>query len=232
MKIDPKLIHVKFVKRYKRFFTDIILNKKKITVHCPNSGSMLGLLNEKNDAWISKSDNPNRKLKFTLEIINDKKSNVGVNTHRANRIVEEALEMKKITELKKFNSIKREAKFTKDTRFDFFLENENKKGFLEVKNVTLSRKKGVAEFPDAVTKRGKKHLVHLQDAIKKSYESYLLFLIQREDIKCMKIAKDIDFEYYNEIKIAKKNGVNIIAYDCKVKNNEIILKNKIKIDLS
>ena len=232
MKIDPKLIHVKFIKRYKRFFTDIILNQKKITVHCPNSGSMLGLLNEKNDAWISKSDNPNRKLKFTLEIINDKKSNVGVNTHRSNRIVEEALEMKKITELKKFNSIKREAKFTKDTRFDFLLENENKKAFLEVKNVTLSRKKGVAEFPDAITKRGKKHLVHLQDAVKKSYESYLLFLIQREDIKCMKIAKDIDFKYYNEIKIAKKNGVNIIAYDCKVKNNEIKLKNKIKIDLS
>ena len=87
MKIDPRLIHVKFLKRYKRFFSDVVLNKKKITVHCPNSGSMLGLLNEKNDAWISKSDNPNRKLKFTLEIINDKKSNVGVNTHRANRIV-------------------------------------------------------------------------------------------------------------------------------------------------
>ena len=102
MKIEPKLIHVKFLKRYKRFFADVVLNKKKITSHCPNSGSMLGLLDENNDAWISKSDNPNRKLKYTLEIINDKKSNVGVNTHRANRIVEEALENKKIKELKKF----------------------------------------------------------------------------------------------------------------------------------
>ena len=231
MKIIPRLIHVKFIKRYKRFFADVILNKKKVTTHCPNSGSMLGLLNENNDAWISVSDNPNRKLKYTLEIINDKKSNVGVNTHRANRIVEKALQTKKIVELKKFTNIKREAKFSKETRFDFLLENENKKVFLEVKNVTLSREKGISEFPDAVTVRGKKHLVHLQDAIKKGYESYLLFLIQREDIKIMKIANDIDSNYYNEIKKAKKNGVKIIAYSCKVNESEITINNKIKVKI-
>jgi len=129
MKIFPRLIHVKFIKRYKRFFADVTLNKKKITAHCPNSGSMLGLLNKNNDAWISKSDKPNRKLKYTLEIINDKKSNVGVNTHRANRIIEEALNNKKIVELKNFTNIKREAKFSKETRFDFLLENKKKKHF-------------------------------------------------------------------------------------------------------
>lgn len=231
MKIIPRLIHVKFIKRYKRFFADVTLNKKKVTAHCPNSGSMLGLLNENNDAWISISDNPNRKLKYTLEIINDKKSNVGVNTHRANRIVEKAFQTKKIIELKKFTKIKREAKFSKETRFDFLLENKNKKVFLEVKNVTLSRAKGISEFPDAVTVRGKKHLVHLQDAIKKGYESYLLFLIQREDIKIMKIANDIDSNYYNEIKKAKKNGVKIIAYSCKVNESEISINNKIKVEI-
>ena len=231
MKIIPRLIHVKFIKRYKRFFADVILNKKKVTTHCPNSGSMLGLINENNDAWISISDNPNRKLKYTLEIINDKKSNVGINTHRANRIVEKALQTKKIVELKKFTNIKREAKFSKETRFDFLLENKNKKAFLEVKNVTLSREKGISEFPDAVTVRGKKHLVHLQDAIKKGYESYLLFLIQREDIKIMKIANDIDSNYYNEIKKAKKNGVKIIAYSCKVNESEITINNKIKVEI-
>ena len=192
---------------------------------------MLGLLNEYNDAWISKSDNPNRKLKFTLEIINDKKSNVGVNTHRANRIVEEALQNKKIVELKKFTSIKREVKFSKETRFDFMLENKSNKAFLEVKNVTLSREKETSEFPDAVTARGKKHLVHLQEAIGKGYESYLLFLIQREDIKIMKIADDIDLNYYNEIKKAKKFGVKIIAYSCKVNENEISISNKIKVKI-
>ena len=192
---------------------------------------MLGLLNEYSDAWISKSDNPNRKLKFTLEIINDKKSNVGVNTHRANRIVEEALQNKRVVELKKFTSIKREVKFSKETRFDFMLENRSNKAFLEVKNVTLSREKGISEFPDAVTTRGKKHLVHLQDAIRKGYESYLLFLIQREDIKIMKIAKDIDLNYYNEIKKAKNYGVKIIAYSCKVNENEISISNKIKVKI-
>ena len=231
MKIEPKLLHVKFLKRYKRFFVDLILNKKKITAHCPNSGSMLGLLNENNEAWISKSDNPNRKLKYTLEIINDKKSNVGVNTHRANRIVEEALKNKSITELKKFNEIKREAKYNKETRFDFLLENQKEKAFLEVKNVTLSRKNNISEFPDAVTTRGKKHLIHLQEAISKGYKSYLLFLIQRQDIKKMVIAKDIDPDYFNEIVKAKKNGVNIIAYSCKVTDKEISVKNKITVNI-
>ena len=231
MKITPKLLHVKFIKRYKRFFVDVELNKKKVTVHCPNSGSMQGLLNEGNQAWISKSDNPNRKLKYTIEIINDGNSNVGVNTHRANRIVEEALQNKKFKELKKYTSIKREAKFSKETRFDFLLENKNKKAFLEVKNVTLSRDKGISEFPDAVTTRGKKHLVHLQDAIKQGYETYLLFLIQREDPKSMKIANDIDPEYFEEIKKAKKNGVKILAYSCKVKENEISVNRNIKVSI-
>ena len=231
MKIIPRLIHVKFIKRYKRFFADVILNKKKVTAHCPNSGSMLGLLNQNNDAWVSKSDNPKRKLKYTLEILNDKKSNVGINTHRANRIVEEALQKKIIVEFKKFSNIKREAKFSKETRFDFLLENKNKKVFLEVKNVTLSRKTGISEFPDAITTRGKKHLVHLQDAIKKGYESYLLFLIQREDINIMKIANDIDSNYYNEIIKAKKNGVKIIAYSCIVNESKITINNKIKVKI-
>ena len=231
MKITPKLLHVKFIKRYKRFFVDVELNKKKVTVHCPNSGSMQGLLNEGNKAWISKSDNPNRKLKYTIEIINDGNSNVGVNTHRANRIVEEALQNKKFKELKKYSSIKREAKFSKETRFDFFLENKNNKAFLEVKNVTLSRNKGISEFPDAITTRGKKHLVHLQDAIKQGYETYLLFLIQREDPKSMKIANDIDPEYFEEIKKAKKNGVKILAYSCKVQENEISVNRNIKVNI-
>ena len=221
----------KFLKRYKRFFVDVILKKQTITAHCPNSGSMLGLLNKGSDVWISKNDNPNRKLKYTLEIINDGNSNVGVNTHRANRIVEKALHNKKFNELKKYILIKREAKFSKETRFDFLLENKNKKAFLEVKNVTLSRNKGISEFPDATTVRGKKHLLHLQDAIKQGYQSYLLFLIQREDVKSMKIASDIDPQYFEEIKRAKKNGVKILAYSCNVRESEISVKRSIKVDI-
>jgi len=231
MKINPKLIHAKFLKRYKRFFVDVSLNKKKITVHCPNSGSMLGLLNTNSDCWISKSDNPNRKLKYTLEIINDTKSNVGVNTHRANRIVEESILAKKILELKSYKLVKREAKFNADTRFDFLLENKNNQAFLEVKNVTLSRDKNTSEFPDAITSRGTKHLIHLQEALKKGYKSYLLFLIQREDVKNIKIAEDIDQKYHEEILKAKKNGIRILAYSCTVNDKEISIKKKVKIKI-
>jgi len=231
MKIEANLLHVKFLKRYKRFFVDVEHNKKIITAHCPNSGSMFGLLNIGNDSWISKSDNPNRKLQYTLEIINDNKSNVGVNTHRANKIVEEALDNKLISEFKKFDEVKREVKFNAETRFDFLLKNKKTKAFLEVKNVTLSRNRNISEFPDAITSRGKKHLVHLQDAIKKGFDSYLLFLVQREDAKEFQIAKDIDPEYYDEIKKAKKNGVKIFAYSCKVNNKEISVNKKIKVKL-
>lgn len=231
MKIEANLLHVKFLKRYKRFFVDVEHNKKIITAHCPNSGSMLGLLNIGNESWISKSNNPNRKLQYTLEIINDKKSNVGVNTHRANKIVEEAINNKLISEFKKFDEVKREVKFNSETRFDFLLKNKKTEAFLEVKNVTLSRNRNISEFPDAITSRGKKHLVHLQDAIKKGFDSYLLFLIQREDTKEFQIAKDIDPEYYDEIKKAKKNGVKISAYSCKVNNKEISVNKKIKVKL-
>ena len=107
---------------------------------------------------LSKTDDPKRKLKYTLQIIKDQKSKVGINTHLTNKIVFEALNKKIIKTFKNPNVIKREVKFGKNTRFDFLVSNNNKKSFIEVKNVTLSRKKGVAEFPDAVTSRGVKHI--------------------------------------------------------------------------
>ena len=181
MKFKNKLISSKFQKRYKRFFVEVKNNGKTLISHCANSGSMLGLLNKDNKTWVSTSDNPNRKLKFTLEIINDGKSNVGVNTHLANQIVEEGIQKQKIKEITKYESYQREVKFGENSRFDFELIGKNKKAFLEVKNVTLSREKGVAEFPDAITSRGLKHLRELENAIKKGYESYLIYLVQRED---------------------------------------------------
>ena len=227
MNFTNTLIKGKLVKRYKRFFTDIEVNNKIVTAHCPNTGSMKGLLDEGNEVWISPQNDPSRKLKFTLELIKVKKKLVGVNTHRANRIVQHGLENKLISEFKSTKNIKPEFKYSPDTRFDFLCD----KSLLEVKNVTLISDDEVAEFPDAVTTRGKKHLVHLQDAIRQGYESYLLFLIQREDPKSMKIANDIDPEYFKEIKKAKKNGVKILAYSCKVKENEISVNRNIKVSI-
>ena len=231
MFFENPLIPGLFIKRYKRFFVDVKTKHQIVTAHCPNTGSMLGLLKKNNKVWITKTNNKNRKLKYTLQIIEDNGKKIGINTHLTNKIVYTALKVNFIKEFKNELIIKPEQKFGNNTRFDFLIESGKQKIFLEVKNVTLSRNRNISEFPDAITTRGKKHLVHLQDAIKKGFDSYLLFLVQREDAKEFQIAKDIDPKYYDEIKKAKKNGVKIFAYSCKVNNKEISVNKKIKVKL-
>ena len=227
MKFNKKLLQGTLIKRYKRFFADIKYKNKTITAHCPNSGSMMGLIDKSNKVWFSTSNNPERKLKYTLEIIVVKNEKVGVNTFLANKIVFEALGNKKIASLIKFKNIKREVKFSDKTRFDFFLSNDKEKCFLEVKNVTLLREKKIAEFPDAVTSRGTKHLNELCKAKKEGYQSYMLYLIQRDDCDSFKIAEDIDEKYKDAFNKAIKSGVKILCYDCKLSNEEIKLNNQI-----
>ena len=229
MNFEKKFISGLFIKRYKRFFVDIKINNKIITAHCPNTGSMYGLLKKGNKVWVSKSNNPNRKLKYTLEIIRDKKSKVGVNTHFTNKIVLHALQNKLIKEFKNISEIKPETKFGKNTRFDFLIADKKNKSFIEVKNVTLSRKKGLAEFPDAVTTRGLKHINELENAGKKNYKIFIIFLIQRDDCENFTIAKDIDPEYAKALKLAVKNKLNILCYDCKFSSKGIKLNKQIKI---
>jgi len=229
MKFKEQLLQGTLIKRYKRFFADIKYKNNTITAHCPNTGSMHGLLTEGNKVFFSKSDNPKRKLKYTLEIIKDVNSLVGINTLLTNKIVLEALEKKWIKELTKFPKIKNEVKFNDQTRFDFLISNTSEKCFLEVKNVTLKRDKYIAEFPDAPTSRGLKHLNELCIAKKNGYKSYVLFLIQRTDCSSFKIASDIDNEYLSGFEKALKFGVKMICYDCKLSNEEIKLNKQIKI---
>jgi len=227
MKFKNKLLQGSLIKRYKRFFIDIKFNNKTITAHCPNSGSMMGLLETGNRVWFSESNDKKRKLKYTLQIIEVNKKLVGINTHLTNKIIMESLQRKKIEALKKYPEIKSEVKFSEKTRFDFLISNNTKKCFLEIKNVTLVRKNTIAEFPDSVTSRGTKHLKELINAKKKGYESYILYLIQRDDCKSFQIAKDLDREYKNTFDIALKNGVKVLCYDCKLNDEEIIINNQI-----
>jgi len=231
MDFENKLISGLFVKRYKRFFVDIKINNQIITAHCPNTGSMYGLLKRGNKVWVSKSNNPNRKLKYTLEIIEDRKAKVGVNTHSTNKIVHHALNNNLIKELKNSLEIKPETKFGKNTRFDFLVINKSFKAFVEVKNVTLSRNKKKAEFPDAVTSRGLKHINELINASKKGYKIFILYLVQREDCNYFSIAKDIDADYAKALVKAVKNNLNILCYDCKFSLKGIKLNKKIKINI-
>ena len=231
MNFEKKLISGLFIKRYKRFFADVKVNNQIITAHCPNTGSMYGLLKKDNKVWISKSDNPNRKLKYTLEIIEDKKSKVGVNTHSTNKIVNHALQNKLIKELSNFSEIKPESRYGTNTRFDFLIIDKKFKAFLEVKNVTLSRKKKLAEFPDSVTSRGLKHINELVKAGKKKYKIFILFLVQRDDCDSFSIAKDIDPNYSIALRKAIKSNLKVLCYDCKFSSKGIKLNKKMKIKI-
>ena len=229
MEFTKSLIKGKLVKRYKRFFADIKVNKEILTAHCPNTGSMMGLLDQNNDVWVSKNDDPKRKLKYTLELIKVKKNFVGVNTHLANKIVAEGLKNNSFKEFNNLKNIKSEVFYNKETRFDFLVEKNNTKSFIEVKNVTLIRDGKTSEFPDAVTTRGSKHIKTLIEARKKGYECYVLFLVQIEDCKYFKIANDIDKEYYEKYKEAKKLGVKFIGYNCKIGPKEIKINKSVKV---
>ena len=229
MEFTKSLVKGKLIKRYKRFFTDIKLGKEIVKAHCPNTGSMKGLLDEGNEVYLLPNNDPKRKLKFGLEIIKSRKNLVGVNTHMANKIVNHAIENNLIKELKNNDKIKPEVFFNKETRFDFLLEKKNQKSFVEVKNVTLFRDKETAEFPDAITSRGSKHLLTLIDAINKGYKGYLIFLVQIQNMKYFKIAKDIDEQYYKNYLLAKKAGVNFLAYRCNISSKKIFIDQKLKI---
>ena len=232
MNFENKLIPGLFIKRYKRFFADVKVGNKVLTVHCANSGSMMGLLNKNRKVWLMKSNNKKRKLKYTLQIIEDEDSKVGVNTHLTNKIVSHALEKNLLIDFSSETKIKREQVFGEHTRFDFFLEDGKNKSFLEVKNVTLKRKSKIAEFPDSVTSRGTKHLNELINATQKGFKAYLLFVIQREDCNKFEIAKDIDPEYSKTLIKAVKHNVKILCYDCKFSPKGIILNNKIKFQIN
>ena len=227
MIFESELIAGVLIKRYKRFFVDIKLKNKVITAHCPNTGSMMGLLKKGNKVWLTKSSDVKRKLKYTLQIIEINGEKVGVNTHLTNRIFYEALSDGKIIKLNKTDILFKEKKFNINTRFDFFIKNKNKGIFIEVKNVTLSRFKNIAEFPDAITERGLKHIRELVQARNRGFDIYLAFVIQREDCKKFKIAEDIDPEYKKLLTFALKNNLKVICYDCKFLSKGIIINNKI-----
>ena len=230
MKYKEKILEGFFVKRYKRFFVDAVLDGNVITTYCPNTGSLRGMLNENAKVLIAKVDNPKAKLKYRLEAIKHNGVYVGINTSLPNGIIFEAIKQKKILDNLQ-GKIKKEVKYGKNSRVDIFINNpKGKDCFIEVKSVTLSRVKGLAEFPDAKTTRGSKHLIELGEMSKQGHDCYLVYLIQRKDINIFSIAKDIDEEYYKNSIIAKKSGVKFIAFSCEVSKKGIDVIQQIKIN--
>jgi len=236
MKFPDPLIRGTLELRYKRFMADVTLeNGETVVAHCANSGSLLTAKEPGSEVWISPARNPDRKLKYTWELIRCGRSLVGINTAHPNALVADAIESGKITELAGFESLRREVKYGKNSRIDLLLEDPKRPTcYVEVKSVTLRRGKGpddALEFPDAVTTRGTKHLVELSDMVKQGHRAVMMYLAQRNDGKKFSIAADIDPAYNKALQAAMKAGVEVLCYDCKVNVRGIELSAPVELAL-
>lgn len=230
MKFQDKLIKGSFKKRYKRFFADVELDNGEIVVsHCPNTGSMKGLLDFDN-AYISHVDDPKRKLKYTLQFIEKGNVRVGVNTHLTNHVAIEGVKEGLIEELKEFKELKPEVKYgSQNSRIDILLtEHDDTLHYVEVKNTTLAEGT-TARFPDAVTTRGQKHLQELTEMVEAGHKATMLYVVNRNDCENFSTATDIDPEYTKLLKIAVNAGVQVLAYSCILNDEEIIIDKKINV---
>ncbi|MEE2704507.1 MAG: DNA/RNA nuclease SfsA [Pseudomonadota bacterium] len=226
MKFKTPLIQGTLIKRYKRFLADVKLkNGKVITAHCANPGSMQTVNLEGSKVWLSPANNPNRKLKYTWEMIELNKYKIGINTSLPNNIVKEAIIRNQIPELNGYKNLKSEVKYGKNSRVDILLSSNSKPDcYVEVKNVTMRRNNkdnSIAEFPDSVTARGKKHLLELTEMVSLGFRSVMFFLIQREDCDYFSIASDIDPDYSQAFNQAMNAGVEILCYKCKLTSQSI-----------
>ena len=220
------------VRRYKRFLADVDLaDGTLLTVHCPNSGSMLGCQEPGIEVCISRSDNPKRKYPHTLELVRPNMSWVGINTSRTNSLVKEALENGIIKEFSHLSSIQAEVKTSAHTRLDFLLHTHNEqKIYLEVKNCTLVEEK-YAMFPDAVTTRGTKHLNELIELKNSGHGAAVLFCVQRSDAHRFAPASHIDPVYAEHLHTASEKGVMILAYQADVTTTGTHIVHSLPVDL-
>ncbi len=215
--ITKNFIKAKMLKRYKRFFADLTLDGELITAHVPNTGSLKSCLFPDQLAFITPAENPERKLKFTLQALETPTGIVGVNTQIPNQMVKMAVEAQFLAHWKNYDLVKPEFKLNAETRIDFMLENSltHKRHFIEVKNVSLKENK-VALFPDAETIRGQKHLKELMGLTKQGHSCEILFFIQRQDVSAFAAAKEIDPEYARLLFEANSHQVKITPIICEV----------------
>ena len=232
MKFDKPLIEGILLKRYKRFLADIKLNNGQYTTaHCPNSGSMKTC---KEPGWkvlVSESNNPNRKLKYTWEMVHNGKCWIGINTQIPNKVAREAIQNGVVPELIGYDKIQSEVKYGKNSRIDILLSGNKGTCYVEVKNVTLVEADGYYKFPDAVTERGRKHLYELLEMVKTGHRAAMLYVVQRSDGTTFKPADHIDPEYASALKEVHQQGVEILVYQADVSPAEIKLNNAISFSL-
>lgn len=218
MEFSAPLTHATLVRRYKRFLADVTLdNGELVTAHVANSGAMTGLSDPGIEVWLSHSDKPSRKLAWSWQLARIDGGLVGINTSHPNAIVAEGIRSGAIPELAGYASLRREVGYGRNSRVDLLLEDDARaKCYVEVKSVNLKRGAEAAEFPDAVTARGTKHLAELSDMVAEGHRAVMLFLVQREDCRYFAPAEDIDPVYAQSLRRAVAAGVETLCYACRL----------------
>ena len=229
MDFPSTLARGRLVSRYKRFFADVILDDgTPLTAHCPNPGAMLGLNTPGLTAWVSKSDDPKRKLAHTLELVEADGGLVGINTMHPNRLVAEALAAGAIPEVAGYATHRREVKYGVNSRVDFLLEALDRVPcWLEVKNCHLRRAGSLAEFPDCVAARSLKHLRELTAMVEAGHRAVMLFVIQRTDCDAFEACADLDPAYAAGLTAAANAGVEVLAYRCTITPSGVALADRV-----
>jgi sugar fermentation stimulation protein A len=234
MLLPQPLVRGRLVQRYKRFFADMVLDDgREITAHCPNPGAMLGVNLPDQGAWVSWSDDPKRKLPWTLQLVEANGGPqgsvlVGVNTMLPNKLVAEALAAGAIPELAGYATVRPEVKYAEASRVDFLLTHPDRAPcWLEVKNVHFSRTPGLAEFPDCVAARSTRHLADLAAQVAAGDRAVALFVVQREDCESFKACEDIDPAFARGLADAIQTGVEILIYSCNIQIDSISIYSRI-----
>jgi sugar fermentation stimulation protein A len=231
----PPLVRGTLIQRYKRFLADVRLDDGRlVTATCPNTGSMIGLTAPGSVVWLSESDSPTRKYRFTWELVQADLGRgpalVGINTGHPNKLVAEAIAAHRIKALAGYPALRREVKYGKASRIDLLLECPNKGlCYVEIKNVHLSRRHGLAEFPDSITERGRKHLAEMSDMMRAGHRAVMVYLIQRADARRLALARDVDPNYGAAFDAAAAAGVEAIALRCRMSPEEIVVDRTVPI---
>lgn len=240
MRFPTPLLQGRLVRRYKRFLADVELGGELVTAHVPNSGSMIGVDAPGSAVWLSRSDNPKRKLAHTLELVEADGTLVGVNTAHPNGLVAAAIAAGTIPELAGYPRLRREVKYGRNSRIDVLLEDDGRPPvYVEVKNVHLSRPHidggfggglggglgggRAAEFPDCVTARGAKHLEEMTDMVRQGARAMMVYLVQRNDCTHFRVAADIDPAYDAALRRARESGVEAVCWSCRMTPDAIEL---------
>lgn len=229
MEFPSPLAHGQLVSRYKRFFADVLLDDgTAITAHCPNPGAMLGLNDPGLGAWVSRSDDPRRKLAWTLELVEVDGGLVGINTMLPNRLVAEALATDAIPELTGYDTHRREVKYGANSRVDFLLTHPDRAScWLEVKNCHLRRAGTLAEFPDCVAARSARHLKDLAREVGRGDRAVQLFVVQRTDCDAFAACAELDPVYARGLDEAAAAGVEVLVYRCAIDPGAITIADRI-----